>query len=46
MLVSSLLLITNHGLFPILLGWLLGAAVLAGSCAYNRSRIRRGEPQL
>lgn len=41
MIAASLLLITNHALFPILLGWLLAAAAIAVICLYNRRRIHQ-----
>lgn len=40
MLATSLLLISNNGLFSILLCWLLGVGTIALVCLYNRSRLR------
>lgn len=40
MFVASLLLISNHGLLPILLCWLVGVGAIAGACLYNRRRLR------
>lgn len=41
MLTTSLLLISTHGLFPILLCWFLGVGTIAGTCLYTRRRLRR-----
>jgi hypothetical protein len=41
MLATSLFLIPDHELFPLLLCWFLGAGAIVGLCVYNRSRIRR-----
>lgn len=40
MLATSPILITTHGLFPILLCWLLGVGTIAGTCLINRRRLR------
>lgn len=39
-MLATTFLIANHGLFPILLCWLLGGGAIAGMCLYNRRRLR------
>lgn len=45
MLTTSLLLISGHGLLPILLCWFLGAGMIVGVALYNRRRLRHHDPR-